>query len=193
MIFFSIQLFFHLGAKFGCDYASEAPKLLKIAKQLNLNVVGVSFHVGSGCADYPIYSKAIEICRNLFDVGEKLGFKMNLLDIGGGFPGDNDKNIDEVAAIINHALEIYFPSDDVRIISEPGRYFVSSAFTLVTNVYSIKNIASPVERKMIYINDGIYSSFNCLLYDHQVVKPHFLKANKSGQKVRGTIVGPTCE
>lgn len=73
-----------LGAKFGCDPFFEAPKLLKAAKSMALNVVGISFHVGSGCRDYPIYYKAIGICKNLFEQGEDLGFNMSLLDIGGG-------------------------------------------------------------------------------------------------------------
>lgn len=37
-----------LGLKYGCDPA-EAQKLLKVAADLGLEVMGVSFHVGSGC------------------------------------------------------------------------------------------------------------------------------------------------
>jgi ornithine decarboxylase len=37
-----------LGLKYGCDPA-EAQKLLKAAADLGLLVMGVSFHVGSGC------------------------------------------------------------------------------------------------------------------------------------------------
>lgn len=80
-----------LGAKFGCDPVTEAPKLLKVAKSMALNVTGISFHVGSGCRDYPIYYKAIGICKGLFDQAESLGFNMSLLDIGGGFPGNEFK------------------------------------------------------------------------------------------------------
>lgn len=36
-----------MGIKFGCDYKSEAPDLLRTARDLDLNVFGVSFHVGS--------------------------------------------------------------------------------------------------------------------------------------------------
>lgn len=37
-----------LGLKYGCD-PTEAEKLLKTAADLGLAVMGVSFHVGSGC------------------------------------------------------------------------------------------------------------------------------------------------
>lgn len=187
-----------LGAKFGCDPITEAPKLLKAAKNMNLNVIGISFHVGSGCSDYPIYYKAIGICKDLFDQAESIGFNMSLLDIGGGFPGDADKNIDEVSFIVNEALETYFPEKHVKVIAEPGRYYVSSAFTLVTNVHSKKNIYNPTSNKldqtMLYVNDGVYSSFNCLLYDHQIVKPKLLQYySEDERKVMSTIFGPTCK
>ncbi len=26
---------------------------------------------------------------------------------------------------------------------------------------------------MYYVNDGVYGSFNCVLYDHYVPEPHF--------------------
>lgn len=52
---------------------------------------------------------------------------MELLDVGGGFPGTDDftgQNIsfEEIAAVLSKALEEHFPSRDVRVIAEPGRY-----------------------------------------------------------------------
>lgn len=43
--------------KFGCP-VSQGPELLKVAKDLGLNVIGVCFHVGSGCGDAGAYDKA---------------------------------------------------------------------------------------------------------------------------------------
>lgn len=59
-------------------------------------MVGIAFHVGSGCMDPPAYAKAIHAAKNLFDFAATVGFRFNLLDIGGGFPGDNNTNIREV-------------------------------------------------------------------------------------------------
>ena len=47
-----------------------------------------SFHVGSGVRDPESYAAAIRASRQVFDQASKLGFQMDLLDIGGGFPGD---------------------------------------------------------------------------------------------------------
>ncbi len=53
-----------LGLKYGADVV-EAPQLLATAKQLGLNVVGVSFHVGSACQNLAAFSDAIANARKV--------------------------------------------------------------------------------------------------------------------------------
>lgn len=100
-----------LGMKFGCDPVTEGPSLLHLARMLGLNVVGVSFHVGSGCKDPPVYHRAIRHCKTLFDIATDLGFKPYLLDLGGGYPGNKGTSIDKFAEVINKALDEYFNSE----------------------------------------------------------------------------------
>jgi ornithine decarboxylase len=77
-----------LSSKFGAPKSSWRP-LLSAAKAHGLSVVGVSFHVGSGCRDSTRYAMALRDARELFDLAEaEYGFKMTVLDIGGGFPGE---------------------------------------------------------------------------------------------------------
>lgn len=85
-----------LGDKFGCDAENDAAALMLLAKSLKMKVIGTSFHVGSGCNDFPAYDRAITTAKNLFKYGELLGFEMNLLDIGGGFPGSDDDKFAKV-------------------------------------------------------------------------------------------------
>lgn len=85
-----------LGMKFGCEATVEGPHLLRVAASVGLNVVGISFHVGSGCGDPPVFRRAIAAARKLFDYGAEIGFNMNLLDIGGGYPGNKGSSIDKV-------------------------------------------------------------------------------------------------
>lgn len=67
--------------------------------------------------------------------------------------------------MINEAIEEVDPS--IRIISEPGRYYVSSAFTLACLVFGKKVIDEEEgSRYMYYINDGIFGSF----MDHMVTR-----------------------
>ncbi|XP_075222924.1 ornithine decarboxylase-like isoform X2 [Lycorma delicatula] len=182
-----------LGMKFGCDPLTEAPHLLEVANSLGLNVVGISFHVGSGCQDPPVFERAITAARNLFDIGLHLGFNMNILDIGGGFPGNKGTSIDKIAEIVNSTLDLHFPpSEGINIIAEPGRFYAASAFTLATNIHSKRD---SVNNSMYYINDGVYGSFNCILYDHAVVSPQpFMVNPKPVTKLQpASVWGPTCD
>ena len=70
-----------LGLKFGADIERVA-HLLQTAKDIGVNVVGCSFHVGSGCESADAYTEAISNAKYVFELGRKLGFKMNILDIG---------------------------------------------------------------------------------------------------------------
>jgi len=46
---------------------------------------------------------------------------------------------------------------------------------------------------MYYVNDGVYGSFNCVLYDHYVPEPSFLVNVESSEKFTSSIWGPTCD
>ena len=129
------------GKKFGASL-EIVPRLLQVAKELQLNIIGISFHVGSGCFDASAFTDAVVLAREAFDIGEKMGFKFKFLDIGGGFPGNNPQGLQykDVAKILAPKIDELFPLD-VKVISEPGRYFVSSAFTLAINITSRRVIS----------------------------------------------------
>ena len=100
--------------------------LLERAKELNIDVIGVSFHMCSGCIDPENFMQAVSDAPCVFDMGREVGFSMYLLDIGCGFSGSEDTKLkfEEIISVINLALDKYFPSDSgVRIIAEPGRYY----------------------------------------------------------------------
>ena len=86
--------------------------------------------------------------RCVFDLGTKVSFSMYLLDIGGSFRRSEDTKLkfEEITSVINPALDKYFPSDSgVRIIAEPGRYYVASAFTLAVNIIAKKSVERTVQ------------------------------------------------
>lgn len=57
-----------LSVKFGATLKTSR-LLLERAKELGLDVIGVSFHVGSGCTDSETYRQAISDARCVFDMG----------------------------------------------------------------------------------------------------------------------------
>ena len=119
------------GIKFGAPL-DAVPALLSKAKELNLDVIGVSFHVGSGCYDPSVYADAIRRARVAFDIGRDAGYDFNLLDVGGGF---EDALFERAAAVLANAIDLHFPDRrNLRMISEPGRFYVSSAFSLAANI-----------------------------------------------------------
>ncbi|OMH81178.1 Antizyme inhibitor 2 [Zancudomyces culisetae] len=209
-----------LSLKFGARMESTQT-LLETAKELGVNVVGVSFHVGSGCTDPNAYSDAVRRARVVFDQARELGMDLWLLDVGGGFSGSKQRDgmpFPQVAAGLSVAVDEYFSEfPSVQVIAEPGRYFAASAFTLAVNVTSKRQIVKEVEESqnqvvnsqknyMYYINDGVYGSFNCIMFDHQKVYPEVLVCNTAfvytAQGLRATetlpkylssIWGPTCD
>lgn len=203
-----------LGIKYGAPL-KQCRHLLKVAQDLGLNVVGVSFHVGSGCYDASAFATAVLSARSVFDFAGQFGFKFNLLDIGGGFPGTPDSTItfEDVCNTLNPLLDEHFPpSSGIKIIGEPGRYYSASALTLAVNVFAKRVVphsqlqegdkaktVSTVSKKdeqlgyMYYINDGVYGSFNCLVFDHATVVPKTLNETDGNALYPSSIWGPTCD
>ena len=69
------------GSKFGADI-SVVPELIALCKELELDLAGVSLHIGSGCFDERKYYDAIKLCSQAFAVAEDLGLRMRLLNLG---------------------------------------------------------------------------------------------------------------
>lgn len=186
-------------SKFGCGTA-EAVELLKMAKMHDVNVVGTSFHVGSGCKVLGQYEKAIRDVKNVYNEGKILGFDMNIVDIGGGYPGyDNPQDsvtFEMLAEEINASIEKYFGDvENVRIIAEPGRFFCTSSHTLVTSVIGVKDCINEATKEKEYkytINESVYGSFNCIIFDH--AHPQILPFSERTERTySSTIFGRTCD
>lgn len=181
-----------LSAKYGASL-HDAKDLLRLAKDLELNIVGVSFHVGSGASDPNSFGKAVMDARFVFDQAAELGYDLKLLDVGGGFV---DETFEMFAGNLHEALEEHFPSH-VRVIGEPGRYYTSNAFTLATNVIARREVAGDNEGEnayMLYLNDGVYGNFSNIIFDHQHPIPQILSAAAAADEmVEYSIWGPTCD
>jgi len=194
-----------LSLKFGASLDTTR-ELLELAKKLGLQVVGVAFHVGSGASDPKAFLKAVQDSRKVFDQADELGFNMHTLDVGGGFCSET---FEQMAGVLSGALDAYFPPS-VRIIAEPGRYYVSSAFTLACHVIARRAVNDPTlgtSSYMLYMNDGVYGNFSSIIFDHQHPIPRLLKCgdrflynarnSSSGidtpSVIEYSIWGPTCD
>ncbi len=178
-----------LSSKFGAE-PEEAVDMILEAEKAGLIVEGLSFHVGSQTTNFENYVQAINLAALIFRQARERGYnKMNLLDIGGGFPAPYDASVrpfSELAKRINAELERLFPPD-IKIIAEPGRFIVATAGTAVSKI-----IGKAVRHGKLcyYINDGVYSTFSGIIFDH--CQYHF-DAFKEGPTQICTVFGPTCD
>lgn len=186
-----------LGPKYGALPEEVAP-LLQAAQSAGLAVAGVSFHIGSGATNSRAYQRAIAAAKTAFETATRLGMpRMRVLNIGGGFTADPQFN--EAASAVKAALKSYFGNEPgLTVMAEPGRFFAESAFTLATNIIG-KRVRG--ELREYWINDGIYGSMNCILYDHATVTctPLACTSNRANPTCKGartyssTVFGPTCD
>ncbi|KAI7853744.1 pyridoxal-dependent decarboxylase [Circinella umbellata] len=208
-----------LGRKYGAPLKS-IESLLQLAKELKLNVVGVSFHVGSGCTNAKAFYHAVVRARHVFDQAKALGYTFDLLDVGGGFNEStvvHGTTFEKVAAVLGPAVDEMFPSKNVRVIAEPGRYYVGGpAYTLCVGIVGRRTVEednnddssdnidqeNKNRKYMYYLNDGFYGSF--LMPSLDKIKLSFKVLRKNGEYFYGrqlkedeggkytcTIWGPT--
>jgi ornithine decarboxylase len=178
-----------LSSKFGAA-PGEAVELILAADKMGLVVEGLSFHVGSQTTNFQNYVQAINLAANIFREARSRGYtKMNLLDIGGGFPAPYDATVKpfrELAKILNREIDRLFPKD-IQVLAEPGRFMVATAGIAVSKI-----IGKAVRdgKLCYYINDGVYHTFSGVIFDHC---HYHLKAFRKGPAQICSVFGPTCD
>jgi len=178
-----------LSSKFGAS-AGEAVDLILEADKAGLVVEGLSFHVGSQTTNFENYVQAINLAANIFKEAKDRGYrKMNVLDIGGGFPAPYDASVKpfrELARIINRELDRLFPKE-IQILAEPGRFMVATAGLAISRIVG-KAVRDG--KLCYYIDDGVYHTFSGVIFDHC---HYHLKAFKRGATQICSVFGPTCD
>ena len=178
-----------LSSKFGAT-PGEAVDLILEADRQGLVVEGVSFHVGSQTTNFENYVQALSLTAAIFQEAQDRGYhKMNLLDIGGGFPAPYDNTVrplKELAKIINTEINRLFPKN-IEVLAEPGRFLVASAG------YAVSKIIGKAVRDgktSYYINDGVYHTYSGVIFDHC---KYPIKSFKKGPTSLCSVFGPTCD
>uniref|UniRef100_A0A6C0KV45 ornithine decarboxylase n=1 Tax=viral metagenome TaxID=1070528 RepID=A0A6C0KV45_9ZZZZ len=190
-----------LSNKYGC-HEEDWEEILKRARELNAKLVGISFHIGSGASNPDAYINALAKARKLYNLArymKEYDFHLSIIDIGGGF---TINNIDRMSIAINKGIETYFPDkklEEFKFIAEPGRYFSENVATFLVKIIGMRERNGARE---YYINDSIYGSFNCIMYDHtHIVEPRIIRStpekdNEYYEKLPhkiSTIYGNTCD
>ena len=163
----------------GCTF-EDACEILQKAADMQANICGISFNIGSSCRDPTVYYSAIQTCSELFTIGKSYGLQMNVVNVGGGFSNASLNKYSDFASFveicneINAALDYYFPVenfDDLRVIAQPGRFFAGEAFLLSTCIIGKEavdlsdvthdNFDAGSQAYIYQINEGYYGAFGC--------------------------------
>jgi len=178
-----------LSSKFGAA-PGEAVDLILEADRQGLVVEGVSFHVGSQTTNFQNYVEALNLTAEIYAEAKARGYtRMNLVDIGGGFPAPYDETVRpfrELARIISSEINRLFPKN-IEILAEPGRFFVATAG------YAISKIIGKSMRDgkpSYYLDDGVYHTYSGQIFDHC---KYPVKAFKRGKTRLSAVFGPTCD
>ena len=178
-----------LSNKYGAMESEWLPIMEHIRIENKSVLKGISFHVGSGANDPTAFRRAIQSAISAFDLATKMGFHMTVLDIGGGF---SHLNIERMATDINGELTrfaVQYPN--ATVIAEPGRYFAASVANLYTKIIGVR---IRLDAYHYWINDSLYGSFNCILYDHSVPDPECVSnKNRKMPAVPAVVWGATCD
>ncbi len=178
-----------LSGKFGILPSRSVALIRKI--RASAQRLGICFHVGSQCMDPVEYRNAIMITK---EVIEQAKVKLDVLDIGGGFPSsypgmtppDLRSYFDEIFDSINQ-LNL---SSECRLWCEPGRALVAESGSLLVRVEARK-------KNMLYINDGTYgglfdAGFPAFIYPTKAIRIKGRTPLSSTSTSFG-FYGPTCD
>lgn len=175
--------------KFGIDEA-ELEEVFDLFGTLgNITLKGLDMHIGSQIFDTGFYVEATMKLLDIFNSAKDLGFGIEYLDIGGGFPVTYDPK--KPATPIEHFAEKLIPllaPAGVTVIFEPGRYLAANASVLLTRIlYRKRNHTG----KEFFVVDAAMTELirPALYHSHHEI----LSVTRHDSTIRADVVGPVCE
>lgn len=174
--------------KFGIDINDALDQYIVAANLENLEISGISCHIGSQLTQVSPFVDALEKLNGLIGTLKTNGINIKYLDLGGGLGITYDKETPphprEYAAAIKKGLQ----AKGLTLILEPGRVIMGNGGILVTKVLYTK----PAGEKTFFIVDAAMNDLMrpSLYGSYHMIQP----VRKYGRKtVKADIVGPICE
>lgn len=181
--------------KFGIPIREARSLYAKAAAEPNLQVRGVSVHIGSQITDVAPFGEAMarvaELVRDLRRDGHRIAY----VDAGGGlgisYTGSPASDFSEYAAQYARTLATPLRNLDVHLLLEPGRSIVGPAGILATKViYKKKNDG----KRFLVVDAAMNDLIRPALYGaHHEIVPVVWTANSASQPAVVDVVGPVCE
>ena len=169
--------------KFGVSIEAAMDLVKECFKNDNLNLVGLTCHIGSQIMELKGFQDAAKQALELLVELDKLNINLDFIDMGGGLGVNyvDEKTIQPYELI--QCYEKIFANRNERLILEPGRSISANAGIMLTKVEYKKDSFLIADAAM---NDLLRPA----LYDaHHNVWP--VVKNKNASSVN--LVGPICE
>jgi diaminopimelate decarboxylase len=180
----------HDKSKFGIP-VDQVDKITEVVKKYNLFIRGLQIHTGSDIEDVDVFVRGIEVLFDIIPRFEELEF----VDLGGGFKvpyqeGDSETNISLLAQKVQEAFANHPNKGNkhLQVWFEPGKYLVSEAGYLVTQVNVLKQTSATI---FAAVNSGFNHLIRPMFYNayHRIENI----SNDQGPGKNYTIVGNICE
>jgi ornithine decarboxylase len=184
-------------AKFGQPAASpeeqqRALHLMEYAQERGLTPYGLAFHVGSQMEDPEAWTGSLRNVATLMELLEANGIRLEMLDMGGGFPAYHNTGIAPLAAFgdaINRELA-KLPYQPRKLAIEPGRALVSDAGAMVAEVYG-KALRSG--QWWLYLSVGAFNGLMEALESGTELQYPMVDSRGSAEQTSYVITGPSCD
>ena len=178
--------------------ALDAVKRIASGGKLILN--GLHCHIGTYILEPEAYAREVEkMVKFAYEVEDNFGFKIEYLDIGGGFPSKSKlkgtylppdvlvPSVDEFAEKITESLyKNLRPGDFPTLILESGRAIIDEAEYLITTVFASKRL--PDGRKAYIADAGVNLLFTAFWYKFNIE----IDREVQGTNEPAVIYGPLC-
>ncbi len=182
-----------LSRKFGCP-ASSAADFLEEAGGLGLRPAGVSFHVGSQQTLPARWDIGIARAADIFSDLAARGVRLDLLNIGGGFPARYRDDVARPAAYgeeIRASLARHFGTEPPRVIAEPGRAVVAEAGVIRSEIVLIAEKSREPRRRWIFLDIGKFGGLAETL--GEAIRYRIATPRDGGPTGPVVLAGPTCD
>ncbi|NOX24777.1 MAG: diaminopimelate decarboxylase [Deltaproteobacteria bacterium] len=173
--------------KFGIAIEAAAHIYQAAADMANIEVVGVSCHIGSQLTTVAPFIESLHKVIGFIKELAKSGIEIKYLDMGGGLGIQYEQEKPPPPAEYAAALKEAMAGLDCTLIIEPGRVIVGNAGILVTRVIYTKATG----KNFIIVDAGMNDLARPSLYNayHDILP--VLEARDDRQEA--DIVGPICE
>lgn len=176
--------------KFGVDVAG-AMDLLRLARDLSLVPYGITFHMGSqSLAPTALEAPLDDVARVMAGL-VRSGIRLQLVDIGGGFPAAYENPVPTLAAFGRVAkAKIATLPYAVKVAAEPGRCLVAEAGTFRCRVIGV---AKRPSGWWVHTDLSVFHGMMEVLESGGKLRYPIRDSRASAERRRYNVTGPTCD